>query len=371
VQKKVTAFTCSLGLSLALLLSSGSLHAAEKKPYWQCVTFARAYTGMQIYGDAWTWWDKAAGKYTTGQRPEPGAVLAFPSQGRMTRGHVAVVSRVITERVITITHANWSPIGGRRGQVEEDVTVVDVSDKGDWSRVKVWYDPLKDIGTTSYKTYGFIYNSKDATPGLGKDRLLVASNETLDGALSANAAQNAALADNRPASMKTSVMVRFPARPQTATATIGADVDAKKPVSIEAVLANRDDTATTSVKKVSSKTSLKSEMAPIADPSAKVPVSVTSPELVQKLTGKPAKAAVSKTKVAKAEVAETKTTKVSASKTKAVKAAAGKAKTIKASAQKASDVKKAAQKTSAKVKAGTLKSVKAQKSTTKAKAKAH
>lgn len=124
---------------------------------WQCVTFARAFSGIQIFGDAWTWWAAADGKYARGQQPEAGAVLVFQRHGAMSRGHVAVVSQVLTDRVVQITHANWSPINGRRGQVEEDVTVVDVSDRGDWSKVKVWYGPLQDLGKTAYPTYGFIY----------------------------------------------------------------------------------------------------------------------------------------------------------------------------------------------------------------------
>lgn len=129
---------------------------------WQCVTFARAFSGLQIFGDAWTWWNSAEGKYARGQQPEAGSVLVFKRHGGMSRGHVAVVSRVLTDRVVQLTHANWSPINGRRGQVEEDVTAVDVSEGGDWSKVKVWYGPLKDLGTTSYPTYGFIYQ-----PGSG------------------------------------------------------------------------------------------------------------------------------------------------------------------------------------------------------------
>jgi hypothetical protein len=114
---------------------------------------------MQIFGDAWTWWEKATGKYDEGQAPKPGAVLVFKSQGKMKLGHVAVVSQIITDRYIQITHANWSPVNGRRGQVEDHVNVLDVSEKGDWSKVKVWYGPLNDLGTTIYNTYGFIYNS--------------------------------------------------------------------------------------------------------------------------------------------------------------------------------------------------------------------
>ena len=35
--------------------------------------------------------------------------------------------RELTDRVIQITHANWSPIEGSRGKVEQDVTIIDVS----------------------------------------------------------------------------------------------------------------------------------------------------------------------------------------------------------------------------------------------------
>ena len=78
----------------------------------------------------------------------------------MTRGHVAVVSEILTDRVIRITHANW---GGSRGKVEENVTVVDVSPANDWSQVKVWYNPINGLGTTVYPTYGFIYKgARDA-----------------------------------------------------------------------------------------------------------------------------------------------------------------------------------------------------------------
>lgn len=135
--------------------------AAQKTPagsaYLQCVTFARQFTGMQIFGDAWTWWEKATGRYEEGSTPKPGAVLVFRSQGRMKLGHVAVVSQIITDRYIQVTHANWSPINGRRGQVEDNVNVMDVSEAGDWSKVKVWYGPSNDLGTTVYTTYGFIY----------------------------------------------------------------------------------------------------------------------------------------------------------------------------------------------------------------------
>jgi surface antigen len=124
------------------------------------------FSGIQIFGDAWTWWNQAVGKYTTGETPQSGSVLVFKRNGVMRDGHVAVVSRVLTDRVIQVTHANWSVIEGGRGKVEQDVTVVDVSSKGDWSQVKVWYDPIRDLGNTVYPTYGFIYQTAKDTAKL-------------------------------------------------------------------------------------------------------------------------------------------------------------------------------------------------------------
>src|SRR6195256_6966216 len=43
----------------------------------QCVPYARAHSAIKIYGDAYTWWDQAAGKYPRGTLPEPGAVLVL------------------------------------------------------------------------------------------------------------------------------------------------------------------------------------------------------------------------------------------------------------------------------------------------------
>ncbi|HWU50292.1 MAG TPA: CHAP domain-containing protein [Asticcacaulis sp.] len=167
MKKTVSAIVCAiLTLSVATPLYAKTVHHAKashkssSSPYLQCVTFARQLTGMQIFGDAWTWWEKATDKYDEGHAPKPGAVLVFRPQGKMRLGHVAVVSQIITDRYIQVTHANWSPINGRRGQVEDHVNVLDVSDKGDWSKVKVWYGPLNDLGTTVYTTYGFIYNDK-------------------------------------------------------------------------------------------------------------------------------------------------------------------------------------------------------------------
>ena len=146
-----------IGSIAAAMLVSVSPSGVSASDYWQCVPFARLMSGIQIFGDAHTWWQQAAGKYQTGFTPKAGAVLCFKPTGRMRLGHVAVVSQVLTDRIIQITHANWSIIEGARGHVEQNVTVIDVSPAGDWSEVKVWYDPSRDLGSTTYPTFGFIY----------------------------------------------------------------------------------------------------------------------------------------------------------------------------------------------------------------------
>jgi surface antigen len=147
-------------LAAAAFMAFAPVQAAADT-YWQCVPFARLISGIQIFGDAWTWWQQAQSKYETGFQPKAGAVLCFKPTQRMKLGHVAVVSQVLTDRIVQITHANWSPIEGSRGKVEKDVTIVDVSPAGDWSMVKVWYDPNRDLGGSTYATHGFIY--PDAT----------------------------------------------------------------------------------------------------------------------------------------------------------------------------------------------------------------
>lgn len=145
----------------------------ELPPYLQCVPYARERSGVQIYGDAHTWWDQAAGRYARGNRPQIGAVMAFRPSGSMVLGHVAAVARVIDSRTVLLDHANWSPIDGRRGQIERGVKAIDVSPANDWSQVRVWYAPLQDLGTTAWPVAGFIYNERPR--GFESDRVTVAA----------------------------------------------------------------------------------------------------------------------------------------------------------------------------------------------------
>lgn len=160
-------------LLLSALALAAALPAAAQQPYWQCAAFARQFSGIEIRGDAWTWWRLAEGRYARGEQPRVGAVLSFTPSGSMRLGHVATVTRVLGDREIAVTHANWSPINGTRGQIERDVLIRDVSGAGDWSRVRVWYAPLGDLGTTAWPVDGFIYPG--SAPRMAEPKLIVAS----------------------------------------------------------------------------------------------------------------------------------------------------------------------------------------------------
>jgi hypothetical protein len=138
-------------LSAALLLTwSGSAAAAN------CALYARAETGVFLYGAAGGWWDEAAGRYQRGQSPALGAILVFKRSGYTPSGHVAVVSGVVSSREILIDHANWY-----RGRVSRGMSAIDTSPNNDWTSVAV-----RDLGSGAYgrrsPTYGFVYPSTGA-----------------------------------------------------------------------------------------------------------------------------------------------------------------------------------------------------------------
>jgi surface antigen len=160
-------------LLLAAIALGAAVPTLAEEPYWQCARFAREFSGIDIRGDAWTWWGQAEGRYARGNRPRVGAVLSFTPSGPMRLGHVATVTRVLGSREIAVTHANWSPINGTRGQIERDVLIRDVSEDNDWSRVRVWFAPIADLGTTEWPVDGFIYPSR--APKFAEPRLQLAS----------------------------------------------------------------------------------------------------------------------------------------------------------------------------------------------------
>jgi surface antigen len=118
------------------------------------VPFARRESGVEIYGNANTWWRQALGRYETAATPSEGAVLVLRGYATANRGHVAVVKEVVSPRLIIVDHANW--LNG--GEVTRDVPVMDVSAAGDWSEVRVWNVPGRYWGGRTYEVQGFILN---------------------------------------------------------------------------------------------------------------------------------------------------------------------------------------------------------------------
>jgi len=116
-----------------------------------CVPYARAVSGITLSGDAYQWWDEAAGLYPRSHSPAIGAVLVFAPHGSMTSGHLAVVTKLRDARTIEVTQSNWLAY-----RIEHDQPVIDVSAYNDWSQVRVWYEPVHEMGETVYPAYGFI-----------------------------------------------------------------------------------------------------------------------------------------------------------------------------------------------------------------------
>lgn len=124
----------------------------------QCVPYARQISGIQLFGRAESWWSQAKGVYDRGNEPRVGAVLSFSASRAMPIGHVAMVSKIVSDREVLLNHANWS----YRGGIERDVRAVDVSANNDWTDVRVWYGPIGGLGIRSNPAHGFIYPEHQA-----------------------------------------------------------------------------------------------------------------------------------------------------------------------------------------------------------------
>ncbi len=133
----------------------------ELPPYLQCVPYAREMSGIA---------DLRRRAYVVG--PGGRAVPARPhAAGRRSDG-VSAASQdeagpcgrrrpeSSIARTVLLNHSNWSPINGRRGQIERNVKAIDVSPDNDWSSVRVWYHPLQAFGKTRWPVHGFIHSGK-------------------------------------------------------------------------------------------------------------------------------------------------------------------------------------------------------------------
>lgn len=118
----------------------------------ECVPYARERSGVALFGDAGTWWVKADGRYTKRHTPRLGSVIVLTGYAGPGRGHVGVVSELVSPREIRLDHANW--LGD--GAIYLADPVADVSPDNDWSEVRVWNARTHAWGFRTYLVEGFI-----------------------------------------------------------------------------------------------------------------------------------------------------------------------------------------------------------------------
>lgn len=114
-----------------------------------CVPFARDLSGINLFGNARTWWSQAKGRYARSNEPQVGAVMSFLPTRKNPNGHVAVVSQTLSDRQVRLDHSNW-----QRNRVSRDMLAVDVSPANDWSMVRLESSPGQ-LGA-QYPVQGFI-----------------------------------------------------------------------------------------------------------------------------------------------------------------------------------------------------------------------
>jgi hypothetical protein len=119
---------------------------------YNCVAYIRERTGFVVQGDAHLWWDHAEGLYDRAGTPEPDAVMVFAATRSMKRGHVALVTKVVSDREIIVDHANWM----RDGKLYLNMPVMDVSPNNDWTLVRVWNARDHQWGARAYPIRGFV-----------------------------------------------------------------------------------------------------------------------------------------------------------------------------------------------------------------------
>jgi len=117
-----------------------------------CVEYARMRSGLAVFGDAKTWWARAKNLYARVSHPVEEAVMVFAGSKRLKRGHVAVVTHIVSPREIIVDQANWQ----NKGEIDHATPVLDVSPNNDWSQVRVWDIPSASFGGRVYRISGFI-----------------------------------------------------------------------------------------------------------------------------------------------------------------------------------------------------------------------
>jgi hypothetical protein len=140
----------------------------------QCVPYAREKSGILIYGDAYTWWNQAEGRYARDYTPAEGSVMVLYNYAGPRHGHVAVVTHIVSAREIRVNHANWL----NNGAIYENNPVYDISPDNDWSEVKIFNIPADAWGSKIYPVQGFILPSRPSPHD--QDRLVAQIRKVLD-----------------------------------------------------------------------------------------------------------------------------------------------------------------------------------------------
>jgi hypothetical protein len=117
-----------------------------------CVEYARARSGLAVFGDAKFWWARAKNLYARATRPVENAVMVFSGSKRLKKGHVAVVTDIVSKREIRVDQANWQ----NHGEIDHSTPVLDVSARNDWSKVRVWDMRSGGFGAHVYAISGFV-----------------------------------------------------------------------------------------------------------------------------------------------------------------------------------------------------------------------
>jgi hypothetical protein len=96
--------------------------------------------------------------HARGNKPARTSVLVLRPTRQLPGGHVAVVSSIVGAREIRVDHANWDD-RRTRGRIYENMSVIDVSPRNDWTALRFWngagYGKI-------YAAYGFIHNQNVA-----------------------------------------------------------------------------------------------------------------------------------------------------------------------------------------------------------------
>ena len=149
-QADLSQFTPAVPAMAAATLPEPRVERGARRFF--CAEYARIRSGFPVFGDAKFWWERARNLFDRVAEPVADSVMVFSASKRLKRGHVAVVTHIVSAREIRVDQANWM----NKGEIDHSTPVLDVSPGNDWSQVRVWDVPSRQFGARTYKISGFI-----------------------------------------------------------------------------------------------------------------------------------------------------------------------------------------------------------------------